>query len=86
MAGEEDTGTQCSRRMVQRAMGIGMLGRRQVTPRWVNDPVWRHDDVNGIVDRGGCRHPLPDGKQVEVGEGRSGLRRVVSYVTINDGA
>ena len=40
-------------RIGQVAMVIGMLGRRQVTPRWRNDPVLRHDGVNGIVARGG---------------------------------
>ena len=24
------------------AMGLRMLGRRQVKPRWANDPVWLH--------------------------------------------
>ena len=30
---EEETGTQRSQKMGQGAMGLGMLGRRQVTPR-----------------------------------------------------
>ena len=41
--GAEDIGTQSSHDMGQGAMGIGILGRRQVTPRWANDPVWMHD-------------------------------------------
>ena len=28
-------------------MGLGMLGRIQVTPRWDNDPVWRHNGGKG---------------------------------------
>ena len=43
MAGAEETGTQRSQKMGQGAMGLEMLGRRQVTPRWENDPVWLHD-------------------------------------------
>ena len=61
--------------MGQGAMVLGMLVRRQVTPRWEND----HNRVDGSVDRGGCGQPNPqppDGKKAEVGEGRSGLRRV----------
>ena len=40
MAGAEDTGTQRSHNMGQVEMGLGMLVRIQVTPRWTNDPVW----------------------------------------------
>ena len=29
--------------MGQGGMGLGMLGRRQATTRWENDPVWMHD-------------------------------------------
>ena len=31
------------RSLMQGAMGLGMLGRRQVKPRWANDTVWRHN-------------------------------------------
>ena len=66
-----------SQSMGQGEMGLGMLKRVQGMPRWANDPVWQHDGVNWRVTRGGCRHPPPDRKQAEVGEGRSGLRRRV---------
>ena len=33
-------------------MGLGMLGRRQVKPRWVNDPLWIHDVLKGREVRG----------------------------------
>ena len=53
---------------------------------WANDPVWKHDDWNGIEGRGGCGYPpYPGGKWAEGGEVYSGLRRV-SCVTINDRA
>ena len=43
MAGaEEEKVTQRSQKMGQGEMGIGMLGWRQVIPRWENDPVWLH--------------------------------------------
>ena len=29
--------------MGQRAIGIGMMRRRQLNPRWENDLVWLHD-------------------------------------------
>ena len=32
---------------MQGATGIGMLGRRQVTYRWENDPVWGKDGRQG---------------------------------------
>ena len=40
----------------------------------------------GEMDRAGVGPPPPGGKQVEGGEGWSGLRIVVAYVKINDGA
>ena len=40
---EEETGTQRIKKMGHGAMGLGILVRRQVTPRWENDPVWLHD-------------------------------------------
>ena len=64
---------------MQGAMCLGMLGWRHVTPRWSNDPVWRHNGRNRREGQGGCGYPPPGG------EGRSGLRRV-SYVTINGGS
>ena len=54
MAGVEETGKQRSRRPVQEAMVIGMLGGRQVTPRWENDPVWQNYSKNGREGQGGC--------------------------------
>ena len=40
-------------RMGQGEMGLGMMGIRQVTPRWENDTVWLHDEVDRRVARGG---------------------------------
>ena len=45
MARAEETGTQMNQNMGQGANGLGMLGRRQVMPRWANDPVWMHDGI-----------------------------------------
>ena len=42
--------------MMQVATGLGMLGRIQVTPRWVNDPVWRHDGLKVRKGRGMIRY------------------------------
>ena len=58
------------------AMGLRMLGQRQVTLRWANDPVWLHDGSRQESDRGQVRAPPPDGNQVEDGEGWSRLRIV----------
>ena len=33
---------------------IGILGRRQVMPRWADDTVWRHVGVGGVGAGGGC--------------------------------
>ena len=71
---------------MQGAMGCGVLGWIQVTPRWDNDHVGRYTDRNGIEGQGGCGYPSPlDGKRAEGGEGWSRLRRV-AYITINYGA
>ena len=43
--------------LMQGAMGLGMLGRRQVTPRWANDPVCVHDGRKRIEGQGGCGYP-----------------------------
>ena len=50
VAGEEETGTQRIQNMKQVAMSIGIMGQRQVTPRWENDPVWMH---NGSIQESG---------------------------------
>ena len=65
------------------SVGIGMLGRRQVTPRWLNDPVWRHDGRNGREGQGRCVYSPPGGKRVDDEEGQNGLIRL-AYVKIND--
>ena len=62
--------------MGQVAMGLGMLGRRQVTPRWKNDPVCLH---GGSIRESGQERvwsPPPEGNQAEGGEGRIRLRRM----------
>ena len=71
---------------MQGAMGLGMLGQIQVTPRWSNDPVWRHVGMNGREGQGGCGYlPSLVRKRAEGGEGRSGSI-IVAYVTIDDRA
>ena len=35
------------------AGGIGMMGRRQVTPRWADDPLQRHVGGEGFGSGGG---------------------------------
>ena len=74
---EEDTGTQRSQKMGKGATGIGMLGRRQVKPRWENDPVWLHDRSRQESGQGQVRSPHPpDGNQAKGGEGRIRAERV----------
>ena len=72
---------------MQGVMGLRMLVRTQVMPRWENDPVWQHDSSNGREFRGGCGYPPPPpgGKWAEGGKGWNGLRRV-AYVKINNGS
>ena len=48
--------------------GIGMLGRRQVTPRWADDPVWRHFNGGGV--RAGGASPRKEIRRREEWEGR----------------
>ena len=52
-----------SQNMVQGEMGIGIIGRRQVTTRWVNDPVWMHDGIRQESGQEQVRAPPPDGNQ-----------------------
>ena len=54
VAGAVEAGKYRSRSVMQGLMGLSMLGRIQVMPRWENDPVWRHDSGNGREGRGGC--------------------------------
>ena len=62
-------------RMGQGKMGLGILGQRKVTPRWVNDPVWLHGGSKLESGQGRVwAPPSPDGNQAEGGEGRSGFR------------
>ena len=86
--------------MGQGDMGLEMLGRRQVTPRWEKYPVWLHNKSRKDSGQGRVRAPPPDGNQAEGGEGRrraekggEGRRRAervkksgLSCVIINDGA
>ena len=41
------------------AGNIGMLVQRQVTPRWADDPVWRHDRRSWRGCQGIMRLPPP---------------------------
>ena len=66
MVGVGEIGTHRSQSMGKGVMDLEMLIWRQVTPRWVNDPVWLHD---GGWESGQGRvraPPPPDGKQAEV--------------------
>ena len=45
--------------MGQGAMGLGMMGRRQVTPRWENDPVWLHKGRIQESGQGQVQAPPP---------------------------
>ena len=73
----EEIGTQRIQWMGQGEMGLGILGQRQVTPMWANDPVWLYNGVDGRLARGGFGNPHPRRKYAEDGKGRSGLRRIV---------
>ena len=65
---------QRSQKRGQGEMGIGMLGQRQVTPRWENDPVWLHNRSRQESGQGRMRAPSPDINQAEGGEGRIRLK------------
>ena len=47
------------------AGGIGMLGRRQVTPMWADVPVQRHVGGGGVGSGGGCPSWKEIGKREE---------------------
>ena len=66
--------------MGQGAMGLGMLGLRQVMPRYANDPVWLHDRIRQESGQGRVRASPPERNQAGGGEGRIGLR-TVDYLT-----
>ena len=62
-----------------------MMGRRQVTPGWANDPVWRHDVRQGRDGRVTSGKPLLGEHRVAGGKGWIRLKKN-SYVEISDGA
>ena len=75
------------------ARGLGVLGQRQVTPRWANDTVWLHNGSRRESVQGRVRAP----PQTEIrrradkcGEGWRRADKVKksrdAYVTLNDGA
>ena len=70
---EEETGMQRSQNIGQGAMGIGIMGGRQVTPRWENDPVWLHDGSIREHGQGRVREQPPRGKS---GGGQRRVERV----------
>ena len=73
MAGaEEETGPQRSQKMGQGAMGIGMLGRMQVTPRWANDTVWLHNRSRQESDQGRVWAPPPPQTEIRRREEKGG--------------
>ena len=63
--------------------GIGMLGQRQVTPRWTDDPVRRH--VRRWWECRGRRGLPPPEENQEVGI-VGGEVQVNKYLTISDRA
>ena len=83
----EETGKYWIHSAIQGVIVRGVLVRRQVTPSWMNDPMWRHNGGNGreVWGRVWVPSPAPGRKRVEGGEGRSVLR-IVAYVKINDGS
>ena len=64
------------------AGGISMLGRRQVAPMRVDDPVRRHIGGGDVRTGGGC--PPPEGNQ-EAGRVED-AGQVNKYVKISDRA
>ena len=56
----EETGIQRSQKRGQGDMGLGILGRRQVKPRWENFLLWLHDGRRQESDVGWVRAPPPD--------------------------
>ena len=46
------------------AGGISILGRRQIMPRWADDPVRRHIGGAGVGAGGGC----PPQKEIRMRE------------------
>ena len=49
--------------MGQGAIYIGMLGGRQVKPRWENDFVWLHDGSRRNSGQVRVQAPTPEGNQ-----------------------
>ena len=93
MEGAEEKGTQRSPNMGKGARGLGVLGQRQVTPRWPNDPMWLHNGSRWESGQGRVRAP----PQTEIrrradkgGEGRRRAEKVKKsrddYVTLNNGS
>ena len=56
------SGTQKIQKMGQGAMGLGILGRIQVKPRWENDSLWLHDGRIRESGQGRVWVPPPRGK------------------------
>ena len=73
-------GVACTARSMVVAVVIGILGRRQVTPRWSDDPVRTH--VGGGVFGSGGEYPYPEGNQEAGKEGGAG--QVSKYVAIRN--
>ena len=51
----EETWAKMSQKIGQGAISIGMLGRRQVTTRWANCPVWLHTVSRQEIGQGRMR-------------------------------
>ena len=64
---EEETWTKRSQNMGKGEMGRGILGRIQVTPRWVNDPVWLNGGSRQESGQGRVQAPPLEVNQAEGG-------------------
>ena len=69
--------------MMQRPMGLGMMGRIQGTSEWANDPVWINDGWKERDGRDMTRSPPPGVHWVAGGKLRNGNKKD-SYVTISN--
>ena len=73
--------------MDQGAMGLGMLGQRQVTPRWANDTVCLHAGSRQESGQGQLRAPPPRRKSEGGWRKEETVKKSrVAHVTIHDGS
>ena len=73
---EEEKETQKSQNMGQGAVGISMLGQRQVTYRRANNPVWLNNRTRQESGLGRVQAPPPEGFRRRAEKGGAGVRRM----------